>query len=464
MSSRFDPGSFRDPDGRVFHHEGEVFRTVAPERIDELKTLSQSASFQSLVDDGLVLPFSLLSTRDLTGLNQDIFGPTVLKQRKISFVSYPAEWPFEMLRTAALTTLEIIQRSLQAGWILKDATPFNIVFEGRSPRFVDIYSFVPHRPGRPWLSYGQFCRSFLYPLLIESYKKIDPSPWLLAQSAEITPHAARRFFNLGDMKRPGVLKDIWLAAWLDSAATEKKAQALATQSHFPVELIKANVARLTKIISNLPSPYARPSTWTSYADDNSYDAQDTRAKMAVVDQLLAEAKPNRVLDIGANSGVYSHIAASHASGPVISLDSDRCVVNQLYQSVKGEQKIYPVVANLAHPTPATGWGLIERPSILTRAKADFVLALAVIHHLRISANIPFRQILGQLAALAPKGVIEWVEPSDEMSQRLMGLRDCTYPDYSLSVFRDLLGEHYEVTSEEPIKGGKRRLFGVRRKN
>ena len=461
MSSLFDPGSFRDPDGRLFHHNGAVCRTVVAARQTEIAQLLQSSGFQELMTSGLVLPTEMLDAPAL-GLDPALYGARILRQKRIPFVSYPGEWSFSMMRKAALTTLEITKKALSWGYILKDATPFNIVFEGAHPRFVDILSFVPHKAGAPWHSYGQFCRAFLYPLLIASYRQIDVRPWLLAQSSELSPAEAKRFFSTRDLTRPGVFKDVYLAAKLETMSTAHSAASVRRQAKFPLELITANISRLEAIIKGLASPYVNGTEWSQYANNTSYSEDGVAEKKAVVESVLSKTKPTSVLDIGANTGVYSRIAAKHTSGPVLSLDGDLGAVDALFNSLGREETLYPIVANLAHPTPATGWSLKERPSLLDRVKCDFFMALAVIHHLRISANVGFAQIVEQLAEIAPAGIIEWVEPEDDMVKTLVALRDCQYPDFNYETFTKIVEERFRIVSSTPLKGGMRRLMHVER--
>lgn len=457
-SKHFDPGSFRDPDGRVFRHNGAICRTVHARRRDEIAQLLRSDGFLDLVQSGLVLATEVVKASDLQ-LDAAVYGDTILHQRQIPFVSYPCEWSFEMLRQAALATLTMIKKAISWGYILKDATAFNIVFEGRQPRFVDILSFVPHQSGAAWHSYGQFCRSFLYPLLIASYRKIDVRPWLQTQSLELSPAEALKYFSGRDFMKPGVFKDIFLAAKLEAVSTQSAAS-VQKQAIFSNDIIIANIDRLTGIIKNLKSPYQSGTEWSDYANNTSYSDDGINSKKTFVTEAIKKSSPKSVLDIGANTGVYSQIAAQLASDYVIAIDGDPGAVEGLYTSLKDGDHIFPVVANLAAPTPATGWSLSERPSLLQRSKTDFFLALAVIHHLRISAGVPFDKIIDQLADLAPAGVIEWVDSKDAMVQKLMALRDCEYPDFDYEKFRALLEQRFKVVAEMPLKDGARRLMYV----
>lgn len=457
-SEHFDPGSFRDPDGRVFRHKGAICRTVNARRRDEVAQLLRSDGFQELVQSGLVLPTEMVKASDLQ-IDAAIYGQDILHQRQIPFVSYPCEWSFEMLRQAALTSLTIIKKAISWGYILKDATAFNIVFEGHEPRFVDILSFVPHQSGTAWHSYGQFCRSFLYPLLITSYRKIDVRPWLQTQTLELSPGEALKYFSGRDFMKSGVFKDIFLAAKLEAVSTQSAAS-VQKESIFANDMIIANIDRLTGIIKNLRSPYQSGTEWSDYAQNTSYSDDGISSKKSFVAEAIKKSSPASVLDIGANTGVYSRIAAELVSDYVVAVDGDPGAVEGLYTSLKASDRIFPVVANLAAPTPATGWGLQERPSLLQRSKTDFFLALAVIHHLRISAGVPFDKIIDQFADLAPAGVIEWVDVQDAMVQKLMALRDCEYPDFKYESFLKILTRRFRVVAEMPLKDGARRLLHV----
>ena len=88
----------------------------------------------------------------------------------------------------------------------------------------------------------------------------------------------------------------------------------------------------------------------------------------------------------------------------------------------GPRRLTPIVSDLHNPTPAQGWELRERASLLARLKGDFVLALALVHHLRISAGIPLDAIIAFLWIARPSGIIEWVDREDPMVQQMLRLR------------------------------------------
>ena len=86
------------------------------------------------------------------------------------FVSYPYEWPFSMLKDAALLQLELNRRALAHDLTLKDASPYNVQWRGAEPVFIDVGSFERLRRDEPWAGYRQFCMLYLYPLMMQAYK------------------------------------------------------------------------------------------------------------------------------------------------------------------------------------------------------------------------------------------------------------------------------------------------------
>ena len=72
----------------------------------------------------------------------------VLEHERIPVVSYPYEWPFAMLRAAAVLHLEVLAAALDEGMSLKDGTAYNVQFVGSRPTFIDVGSFEPS--SRPW--------------------------------------------------------------------------------------------------------------------------------------------------------------------------------------------------------------------------------------------------------------------------------------------------------------------------
>lgn len=457
---RFDPGSFKDPTGRVFLHHGRVCRTVSDAGRRAFESAHRTGLIAELIADSLIIETTLCPAREL-GLAEEDAGAYVLHQPQLPFVSYSCEWSFEMLRDAALVTLRVLHRALGRDFILKDANAYNILFDGSAPRLVDVPSLEPYEPGQIWGGYSQFCRSFLFPLLLASYRDLDVQNLLRGTLGEVPVEAAARILSLRDYARPGVFRHVILQARLERTFGRSSRQIRTTASghRLPKAILVRNVERLIALVEGLRAPRSR-GEWSAYDTFHSYSETDHAAKQAFVSQALSTKPFGRIVDLGCNTGEYSEIAARTGTF-VIALDADARAIDRLYQSRRGSIGVAPVVASLLNPTPAMGWELRERRSLLERVTADGFLALALVHHLRITGGVPLADIIRQFLAIAPEGVVEWVDKGDTMVEQMLSLRPDVYEDYSWASFEALLRERADVVRVQETHGGRRRLCHVR---
>lgn len=165
------------------------------------------------------------------------------------------------------------------------------------------------------------------------------------------------------------------------------------------------------------------------------------------------------MDLGGNTGVFSREAA--ASGAfTVSFDIDPAAVEQNYQVVKKnkEKNILPLVLDLTNPSPAIGWDHAERDLFGQRGPADMALALAVIHHLAISNNVPLPQLADFFAARCKMLVIEFVPKSDLQVQKLLTSREDIFPKYTREGFEAAFGELFTIRKAEPVRDLERMLY------
>jgi hypothetical protein len=456
---QFEEGSFRDPDGRVFYLANKVYRTVSAQFL----VLLQNPIFEKLLRDlesqNLILKSKLIKTESL-GLPRETFGEVVLEIDRVPFTTYPYEWTFDMLRDAAITTLNILTTSLDHGFILKDATAFNILFYKNSPHWIDLCSFETHAEGNAWAGYAQFCRSFLFPLLINSYKHVDFQPLLRGYLGEIQLPTARAFFSWSDAMKPGVLKDVILQNFLQSKFSNQEIVVKEATQGMDRELILRNLERLKSIIRSLKNP--TQSEWSDYQVTHHYSTEELETKKNFVSEGLNRVQPENVVDLGCNWGNFSDIARASARH-VISVDVDAATLNRFYLRTKGMESQVCAVNNLADPSPAMGWQLHERKSSTDRLRADYFLALALIHHLRISANVPLEMIVESISKMGSAGIIEFVDKRDEMVQKMLTLRPDVYSDYTWENFERLILKRFAIQKMVILKGGFRRLYAVQAK-
>ena len=392
--------------------------------------------------------------------------PTIhrtLHPEVVPFISYPYEWSFSQLKDAALLTLDIQLESLAFGMVLKDASAYNVQFIGSRPVFIDTLSFETYEEGRPWIAYRQFCQHFLGPLALMAYRDlrlrellarfIDGPPLDLV--AGLLP--ARTRFRYG------------LLAHLHAHARSQvrhagEAVAHATRApRLPKNRLVALMHSLRSAVQKCEPP-SRRTEWSDYYDATNYSPEAMAAKESLVGRLVQHTAPagGLVHDLGANTGRFSRLLA--ASGrTVIAHDLDDLAVERNYLASRSTgANVLPLVLNLANPSPALGWALEERASTLDRVAGSTVIALALVHHLAISNNVPLRDLAALFARMAQTLVIEFVPKEDSQVKRLLATRQDIFPNYSLEGFEAAFAEHFAITHRETVPGSARTLLAMRR--
>ena len=460
--SRFETGSFRDRDGRVFYDGSRVCRALSPYAAGQWRAVSVKRFFKRLAAGQKIVGTTESSSEVLPEGKWEM----VLEHERIPFVSYPYEWTFSMLRDAALLHLEILLDALEDGFTLKDASPYNVQWVGSRPVFIDISSFEVLEAGSPWTGYRQFCEMFLYPLLLQSYRDIPFQPWLRGSIDGIPADVCSQMLSARDYFRSGVLKDVVIHARLQNSLGDSPANAKRNleQAGFSSELIRHNLRRLHKIVSGLE--WRRTSsTWARYASTHSYSGSDQEAKENFVAAFTSSRAPNTVWDLGCNTGSYSRIAARE-NAYVLAIDADSLAVDLLYRALREEKsdRILPLTMNLTDPSPAMGWLLAERKPMRERGRPDLVLALALIHHLVIGANVPLPDVVAWMASLGGDLIIEFVSRDDAMVGKLLRNKRDNYVDYSRENLESALSAYFTIESTLDLASGTRTLYACRRTN
>ena len=439
---RFEPGSFRDPDTRVFHHAGGVFRALTRRALADWQRLAKTRFYRRFSEQGRLVGTREVGERDgLPELAPEWAG--VLEHARVPVVSYPYEWSFGMLRDAALLQLDLTLAALDEGMTLKDATPFNVQWIGSRPTFIDIGSFTAYEPGAPWAGYRQFCETYLYPLLLQACRNVPFHPWLRGRLDGITAGECRSLLSACDYLRSGVLAHVYLQAKAQNryGARDGDVGAELRAAGFGAALIRNNVARLRRMVERLRWTPAQ-STWSDYQRTLTYDDADRARKGAFDERAIGDRRRRLAWDIGCNTGIYSRMAADRADY-VLALDADHLVVDRLYDSLKAEDRgsILPLVADVADPSPGLGWRGLERRPLADRSAPDLILCLALAHHVVIGRNVPLADFVAWLAGFGAEVVVEIVDREDPMVDRLLRNRCGQAIEYSDAAARELLTRH-----------------------
>lgn len=454
----YEAGSFRDPDSAVFTADGRVLRGLSERATADWERLQAAPFFRRLVDAGQIVG-TTVHDGEAPPSPRGTAWATVLEHERIPVVSYPYEWPFAMLREAAKLQLDVLAAALDDGFSLKDGTAYNVQFVGTRPTFIDIGSF--EEAAGPWPGYRQFCQTMLFPLLIQAHLGVPFQPLLRGSVDGLSASDVAGMFSGLRRFRKGVFRNVKLHSALErrvTTASEQTKRELAS-SGFNVELAKATVRNLRKLVAGLDVA-RRGSTWSDYRDTCSYSDADAEAKRAFVRAALAGGELSTVLDLGANDGEYSLLAAEHADH-VVAVDGDEMVIDQLYRRLRaeGDERVLPLVMNLVDPSGGIGWRNRERAPFAERIRPDAVLALALVHHLAIAANVPLPEVVSWLRSFGGRLVVEFVHVDDPMVQRLLANKPAgLFDDYQREPFEALLAEQFAVHEQVTLPGGTRTLY------
>lgn len=456
-SAARDPGSFRDPGGHIYELDGRILRTVTPVAADSYRALRESGLLEKLPAQGLLLPAVECDPGSVT-LPGD--APAyLLEHPRLSFLSYPYEWCFAAHRAAALLHLDLHLAAMKAGFTLSDASAYNVQFQGPKPVFIDLLSLRPYRPGEIWAGHRQFCMQFLNPLLLETKLGINPQGWLRGQPEGINPGDLAKLLGWRHRFSWTVIAHVVLQARfqgkapaIDQQATDKLKRAT-----LPAAALKNMLISLRDYIAGLDRPASR-TVWADYAGNTSYSAGEAEQKRRLVTEMVAAVKPSMLIDLGCNTGDYAALALASGAGKVIGFDFDLGALDQAFARAQRENLDFlPLWLDAANPSPDQGWAQKERKGFAKRAKADGLLALALIHHLVIGRNIPMTDVIDWLIDMAPQGVLEFVPKGDPMVRRLLALREDIFPDYDEAAFRQAIERRARIVRAERLSEGGRLL-------
>lgn len=444
------PSSYRDPSGFIFEKEGLLYRQVNISFKEHFDQFIQNGLYKHLTEKGLLIPHQQIN-ENLTG--QDSYYATLLPE-KIPFISYPYEWSFDILKDAALLTLQLLNESLSFGMILKDATPYNIQWYNGKMIFIDTLSFEKF-DNTPWIAYSQFCENFLGPLLLMHYNKQPLQQLSLAWPDGIPLNIIRSLlprksrFNL----------HIYLHIHLHSKVSSGSKSNNNNVQKFSKQKLLNLASSMEGLINKLKLP-AQKSTWSEYYAEASQRKDYLENKKQIISQWLDEIPGiKNAADLGANEGEFSKLLSSKGIN-TIAADFDPYCINKLYAEVKnkGNKNILPLIVDLSNPTPSIGVNNGERTSFLNRLNTDLVLALALIHHLAIGKNIPFEKIAEMFSKITKYLIIEFVPKEDEKVKLMLANKKDIYIFFNEEDFTKAFSSFFTVKKMKKIDNSERILF------
>lgn len=460
-----EEASFRDPAGHVYYFDDRVFRSVTSFGAENYVFARDSGLLPKLIADN-----KLIATKEVSAAEVDSIVPQpcyLLEHPSLPFVSYPYEWCFSALRDAAVLQLDLLLDALDHDVTLSDASAFNVQFHGAAPVFIDALSFVRYRDGDYWLGHQQFCDQFLHPLLLTAKSGVAFNPWFRSSLQGISGKDLNALIPWWRRLNWRWIVHITLPVRFQAKAIDKGGVRLRQhkQRPLPRPAFRQMVQSLRSWVAHLKPAARSTHGWTDYSANNSYDSDAFAAKSAFVERFAASVKPEMLWDVGCNTGRYSEIALQAGAHYAVGFDADPDSIEAAFARAKAKNLAFlPLILDAANPSPGQGWLSRERKGLDTRATADGLLALAVLHHLAIGHAIPLAEAVAWLVSLAPQGVLEFVEKEDPMVQFMLQLREDIFPTYSRDAFLTALGSQAEIIEQKPILDNRRLLVWYRRQD
>ena len=450
-------GSFRDPDGFMFAHAGKVYRHVSQAYAPDFNLLTDSGLYAELVEKKFLIPHIAHPSDFILGHEQ---AYRILEPEQLDFISYPYEWSFSQLKDAALLTLDVQLLAMSRGLTLKDASAYNVQFHKGKPIFIDTLSFTTLQEGQPWQAYRQFCQHFLAPLALMKHVDISLNQLMRVHLDGIPLDIAAKLLPFKTRFNMTLATNIHLHARLQSRYSAGKEQVKQRQ------VSKNGVLGLLQLLKNHIAGLSwnpHGTEWAAYYNDTNYSAIGLEHKTKTIRKMLEKAAPKRVLDLGANNGMFSRMAAESAE-LVLSCDIDPAAVEQNFRTVKSraESTILPLLIDITNPPAASGWANAERASFLERAQVDLTMMLALIHHLCISNNLPLEEVAAMASRQSKWLIIEFVPKEDSQVARLLVNRQDIFTEYDQVHFEQAFRTYFKTIESVRVEDSQRILYLLER--
>tara|TARA_Y100000741_G_scaffold316511_1_gene262838 strand:+ start:472 stop:1866 length:1395 start_codon:yes stop_codon:yes gene_type:complete len=457
-----NPGSYRDPAGSVYNYNGRIIRTVKNYGLKRYEYIKNNNILDSSIKNNF-----LIKTKEVNELKKEPeFSDAhhVLEHEVIPYVSYPYEWGFYQLKTAALHHLEFQIFLLEKNSVLIDASAYNIQFIGNKPIFIDVLSIDKYEEGDFWIGHSQFLEQFLNPLLLRSKKDIIFNNWYKGNVEGISTSDLNSLLNFSDKFSLNIFMQVVMLSRLNK-------KVITDPKKITNKLIKKKISKksylgiliqLRNWINKL-KPKSKNTVWENYENDNSYSDNGRQTKIEIIKNFSNKFKPKIIADLGCNDGLFSFESLKSGAKYAVGFDFDINAIDLAFNnSIKDDRNFLPLYFDVSNPSTNLGFNENERESFNKRLNFDAIIALAFIHHLAIAKNIPLNRAIDWLINIAPVGLIEFVPKDDTTIQQMISLKGDIFPQYNEDNFMKLIQQKAQVLNVSKIKDSGRKIIEFKR--
>jgi hypothetical protein len=425
----FHPHSFADDAGRLFQWNGQLFRGISYAHTAFFGRLFREQIVHGLIERGL-----LIETEE-TDLSVDGYE-MVVSHRRIPFVSYPNEWCAAMLRDAAVTIIDLAIELTQQGLTLKDAHPWNVLFDSSRPVYVDLTSIAPQENEPTWSAYDEFCRFCYYPLILMSHGQERIARSLLPEYKGVL-----RAEVLTVVRSSGPSKLIF------SKVLRRGVRSI--QSIFKNNSSQSKLAFLRQAKGDLEKiklPSYERSHWRRRNESMLAASTGPRetARPLTLRKILTELRPDTVLDLS-RGAVWTSTLPAIMGFNVVSVDADAARVTSLYETAREKNlPILPLIVDFIKPTPSVGYSNHYSIAAVDRLKSDMVLAFGLADEIASDNHFSFDLIAEGLSSFSKRWlVVEFDDRKVEETNRRGGPNS---ESGGLNSFTEALLKHFRSVS------------------
>ena len=450
--------SFRDPSGYMFYDGDVLRRAINPIYFRQYNALKDSGFFKTLITNKLLIPHTQTTVSD-----QQI----VITPEPIAFITNPYEWSFEQYKHAALHTLKVHKYALSKGFILKDASAYNVTFHKGSPVFIDTLSFDFYEKDTPWRAYKQFITHFFGPLVLASYHGTEIFKMLQTHIDGIPVKLIASLLPGKSKLSSTIYTNIHLLAKMERTHSEDyKAE---------TKIAKLSLKAQNNIIDNLfdfikKLSIKEETEWGNYYDKTNYNDAAFQGKKTLIEDWVTALNPQRLIDIGGNDGTFARTVVTKVPHVIVT-DIDSNAVGYNYKQVQQnkETNMLAFVCDVLQPAPGIGLNNSERNSLVERLQdysPDVTMALALIHHITLSGNVPFDRSAQFFAAFSKHLILEFPTREDSwVSSLLVRKREFMnhFDFYNQEAFEDGYKHYFDIQKKETVPGTKRVLYLLKNK-
>ena len=450
--------SFRDPSGYIFHDGRTLRRAINPIYFPQYRKLKESGFFTTLIEKGLLIG------HEETSVSEERI---IITPEHIPFITNPYEWSFEQFKHAALLTLQIQKYALSKGFILKDASAYNVTFHKGKPIFIDTLSFDFYEENTPWRAYKQFITHFFGPLVLAKYHgteifkmlqtHIDGIPVKLIASmlpgkTKLSSTLYTNFHLL--VKMESKHSEDYMAETKVAKLSKKAQNNILTSLFDYIKKLKLNEA----------------SEWGDYYEKTNYDDEAFEAKRQLIKEWVVSMNTRKLIDVGGNDGTFARAFLTEVKDVLVTdIDSNAVEYNYHMVQQNNEENMLPFVCDVLQPAPGIGFNNTERNSLLERLAnytPDITLALALIHHITLSGNVPFYKSAEFFAKFSRHLIIEFPKREDSWVESLL-VRKREFINhfdfYNQTNFEEEYSLFFQLEKKQAISGTHRVLYHFRNK-